>query len=568
MTDSCDVLVVGSGAGGLATAVTAAHFGCRVTVVEKHHQLGGTSAWSGGWLWIPRNPLAIEAGICEAPDAPLEYLRSEIGNRINDPRIGAFLANGPEMVGFFRDHTAMDWIDGNRMPDFHETPGAATGGRSVCAAPFDGRLLGEWAGKLRGPLPVASVWGMGVAAGQDMARFFNAKSSPRDALYAARRLGRHGLDLLRSGRGAQLVNGNALVARLLRSALDLGVTVLVDTPATGLIVRDGRVVGAQVAGRDIHATRGVVLAAGGFPHDVARIARSFDHVTEDAPHRSAAPRENTGDGLRLGESVGGAIAGDLMDPGAWAPVSVVPDGKGGAHFPHLVDRGKPGFIAVGPDGQRFANEANSYHDFMRGLFRLCPKAPHAWMIADARARSRFGIGAVKPFPFPDAAHLRSGYLVKARTIAELAAKIGVPADALQRTIRRFNTHAAEGKDPDFGRGDSAYNRVLGEPRNRPNPTLGALTKAPFYAVKLVPGSLGTFDGLRTDAQARVLGADEMPIEGLFAVGNDAASIMGGNYPSGGITLGPAMTFGYIAGLVLAGRPVTGIDDQEGSDAVL
>ena len=562
---SCDVLVIGSGAAGLSAAVTAAHFGAKVIVVEKYHQLGGTSAWSGGWLWVPRNPLAVEAGIKEDADAPLMYLKSEIGNRVSDPRIPVFLENGPEMVRFFRDHTAMEWIDGNRIPDFHDTPGAAQGGRSVSAAPYDGRQLGDWAEKLRQPLDVVSVWGLGVAAGQDMAHFFNAKRSLASALYVARRITRHIRDLTVYGRGTQLANGNALVARLVKSALDLGVDIRTSSPAETLLQNEGRVSGARINGAEIHARKGVVLAAGGFPHGRERIAKMFDHAPTGTEHHSAAPPENTGDGLTLAEHVGGAVATDLVEPGAWAPVSIVPIKDRTARFPHLVERAKPGFIAVGPDGCRFVNEANSYHDFMRACFRAYPANSHAWIIADSRAVNRFGIGAVKPLPFPKASFLKSGYLKRGRTLAELARETGLPADALERTVAHFNNATDKGKDTDFGRGATPYNRIQGEAGN----SLAPLSRAPFYAVKVLPGSLGTFAGLNTNPKAQVLNAAGVPIPGLFAVGNDAASIMGGNYPSGGITLGPAMTFGYIAGRVLAGLPVSGLEqEKERSDAVL
>lgn len=551
-----DVIVVGSGAGGLATAVTAAHLGLRVALLEKAPVLGGTTAWSGGWLWVPRNPLAVEAGIDEPLSGPMQYLAGIMGNRAGDPRISQFLALGPEAVRFFRDETAVDWVDGNRVPDFTDSPGATTGGRSVCAAPYDGRALGPWIRKLRPPLDVISLAGMGIAAGKDMTHFFQATRRPASAMYALKRMARHGRDLIRHRRAMQLVNGNALVARLLRSALDLDVAIFTDCPVSALRYSDGRVSGVTLSdGTGLSAQRAVVLATGGFPHDPETQQRLFGRDAGPA-HYSAAPRENTGDGLRLGQTVGGHIREDLVNAGAWAPVSLVPDGAGGhTHFPHLVDRAKPGIIAVHGKGTRFANEADSYHAFMRALFDCTAPgdAPECWLIADHTAQRRWGLGWAKPFPFPLHLYRRNGYLKSGRRLAALAQACDLDPSTLEATVARFNAAAAKGEDADFGRGASHYNRVQGDPENAPNPSLGPLRRGPFHAVRIVPGSLGTFAGLDADEYARVLDRDGHPITGLFAVGNDLSSIFAGHYPSGGITLGPAMTFGYIAAHTAAGR---------------
>lgn len=565
---SCDVLVLGSGAAGLSAAVVAAHFGLRVVLAEKEPVLGGTSAWSGGWLWIPYNPLARAVGIKEPDHAPLTYLQHELGNRAKDPRLAIFLQNGPEMVSFLATHGAMRWIDGNAIPDFHDTPGAAPGGRSVSARPYDGRRLGPWAARLRPPLDLVSPWGMGIAGGADMAHFFGATRHPRSALHVGKRVLRHMADLARYRRGTQLVNGNALVARLLRAALDLGVTILPDTPATELVTEDGRVTGARLmrAGQEqtLRASRGVVLATGGFAHDRDRL-RALAPEAGGADHHSAAPRGNRGDGLRLGEAAGGRVDGTLASALALAPVSRVPrpDGTVG-HFPHLIERAKPGIIAVTPAGHRFVSEADSYHDFMQALIAATPSghAPMAWLIADHPALRRWGLGWARPFPFPLGHALRSGYLRRGRSLAALARACNIPEDALAQTVARFNRQAERGVDPDFHRGESPYNRIQGDPEHGPNPSLAPLVRAPFYAVQVVAGSLGTFAGLQTDPAARVLDHTGQVIPGLFAVGNDMASVMGGFYPSGGITLGPGMTFGYIAGRALAGQPITGFPIEQ------
>ncbi|MFC3607225.1 FAD-dependent oxidoreductase [Stutzerimonas tarimensis] len=550
----CDVLVIGSGAAGLATAVTAAHHGLQVIVAEKAEVLGGTSAWSGGWMWIPRNPLAVEEGFVEEAGAAERYLCAELGRDRLDARQLAYLHHGPRMVDFFRRHTRVQFFSGSRMPDMRESPGFAPGGRSLCARPFDGRALGDWIHKLRPPLDLISLGGMGIAGGADLTHFLNATRRPRSAVHAATRLYRHGRDRLLRGRGLHLVNGNALVARLLRSALDAGVTLLTEHAAIELTRYANSVTGAwlQHHGRPLQvvARRGVVLACGGYPHDRTRLAELGQQ------HHSAAPESNSGDGLRLGEAVGAQLATDLAQPAAWVPVSLMPrrDGSTGA-FPHLMERAKPGFIAVRSDGRRFTNEADCYHDFMQDLFASTPEGeqPHAWLIAEAPAQRRYGLGAARPFPFPLRRFLRTGYLQCGATLAELAKRCGIDALQLQRTVAEFNQHALVGEDPLFGRGGSAYNRAQGEPLHGPNPSLGPLTRGPFFAVRLLPGSLGTFAGLRTDANARVIDQGNQPIAGLFAVGNDMASVMDGHYPSGGITLGPGMTFGYLAGLALAER---------------
>ncbi len=559
----CDLVVVGSGAAGLTAAVTAAYLGLDVVVLEKEPQIGGTSAWSGGWLWIPRNPLAMAAGIREDIEAPRAYLKAELGKTYDETLVSMFLEQGPRMVAFLLRETSVAFVDGNKVPDFHDTsPSAGTGGRSLCAAPFDGRVLGDRINIVKPPLDEISPLGMGIASGTDLSHFINASRSIASFLHVVRRLAKHGLNVVRHGRGLHLVNGNALIARLLKSADDLGVTILPSTPAGELIIENGRVVGVRAdatkAACEIRARRGVVLAAGGFPHDIARKSALFPHAPTGREHWSAAPDSNTGDGLRLGETAGGFVNDTLSAAGAWAPVSLVPRTDGGTgRFPHLLERAKPGLIMVRRDGRRFGNEANSYYDLMTALFSATPagELPESWMICDHAFQRRYGLGRARPRPFPIRTWLRNGYLRRGRTIAELAAACGIDAGGLGDTIARYNRDAVQGRDPEFGRGESAYNRIQGEPLQTPNPCVAPIRKGPFYAVKVVPGSLGTFAGLQTDAQARVLDRNLEAIDGLYAAGNDMSSMMGGHYPAGGITLGPAMTFGYVAAHHACGVPL-------------
>ena len=564
---ACDLLVIGSGAGGLSAAVTAAHLGLKVIVIEKEAQYGGTTAWSGGWMWIPRNPLAVEGGITESIDQPLSYLRHELGAQFDEAKAHAFLDNGPRMVGFFRAKTALQFIDGNGVPDFHgRTLDAATGGRSICAAPFDGRRLGEKIKALKPPLPETTLWGMGIASGAELRHFLNAMRLPASFWHVTKLVLRYGRDLLVHRRGMRLVNGNALVAGLAASAFEAGVDIRVNSPARRLLMADGEVTGAVVGSPEgdieIHAARGVVLACGGFPHDVARKKALLPHAPTGCEHWSAASRGNTGDGLRLGEGAGGVVAHDLVQAAALAPVSLVPRADGSfTHFPHLIERAKPGLIAVTAAGQRFTNEADSYYDFMRDLIEATPKGQPvaAWLVCDHAFIRRFGLGAVKPAPMRLGGMLNNGYLKRGSTLAELAVDCGIDAAGLEQTVQRYNQQAVQGKDTDFAKGETPYNRVQGDAATgRPNPCMAPLERGPFYAVKVVPGSLGTFAGLRVNASAQVLDGTGQPISGLYAGGNDMNSIMGGCYPSGGITLGPAMTFGFIAAHHAAGMdPATG-----------
>lgn len=554
-----DVVVVGSGAAGLATAVTAAHHGLRVAVLERADVCGGATAWSGGWMWAPGNPLARADGVREETDEFRTYLRNALGEDYEPTRVDAFLAAAPEMVRFFHERTALTFAPGAKICDIYgELPGAGTGHRSVAPAPADLRGLGgDVARLLRPQLYETSFLGMGIMAGPDLAGFLAAsRGDVRGLLHAARRVTRHLVDLATKRRGMQLVNGTALVARLVRSALDLGVEIRVSTEVTELTTENGRVTGVLASTSDgpvrFSASRGVVLAAGGFPQDEHRRRALFPRGER---HWSLAPATADGSGITLGESAGGRLRTDLASPAAWCPVSLVPyrNGRTGV-FPHIMDRAKPGSIGVLRTGRRFVNEANGYHDYVSAMIAATPEDEpvQSWQIADSRFVRRYPLGMAKPRPVPLFPYLRSGYLQRGRTIEELARKCGIDPAGLAATVAEFNTAARRGEDPAFGRGSTPFNRYGGDQAVTPNPSLAPLEKGPFYAVRVVPGSFGTFAGLATDERARVLDAQDDPVPGLHAVGCDQASVLGGHYPAGGINIGPAMTFGWITGRELAG----------------
>jgi succinate dehydrogenase/fumarate reductase flavoprotein subunit len=548
----CDVLVAGSGAGGLAAAVAARRHGLEVIVAEKEPLFGGTTARSGGWLWIPNHPMQGAIGVKDSLEEASTYLLHETGEKFDPERIDAFLGAGPRMVEWFQRETAVRFDPSATFSDYHpDAPGGKPGGRAIVASAFDGRELGPMLARLRPPLPELTVFGVMIGSGAELTHFMRWSKSLSSAAFVARRLLGHGLATLAHGRGVRLTNGNALAGRLLKSAMDAGVVLWNCSSLEGLF-REGDVVRGANLKKDgkpmqVRARKGVVLACGGFPQDAARRQRLFAH----GEHFSPAPPGNTGDGLRIAEAAGARIDESLPNAAAWVPVSQVPrpDGSLGL-FPHFIDRAKPGVIAVTRQGRRFVNEGNSYHDFVQALF--AQKETSAWLVTDHRAIRAYGLGFAKPWPLPLGPHLKSGYLLRGETIAALARKMRLDQNQLEQTLERYNSSAKSGSDPDFGKGSTAYNRFYGDPEIRPNPCVAPIVAPPFYAVKVVVGDLGTYAGIATNGHAQVLDANKRPIPGLYAAGNDALSIMGGNYPGPGITLGPAMTFGWIAGRHLAG----------------
>ena len=557
----CDVIVVGSGAAGLSAAITAKKRGLDVVVLEKEPVFGGTTALSGGVLWIPLNPHGRKQNPADTREAVRTYMMQETGSYFDAAAVDAFIDNGPKMVEFFERETEMKFVP-TMYPDYHPTvAGGVDIGRSILAAPFDIRGLGKDMPRLKPPLKTITFIGMMFnSSNADLKHFFQATKSLTSFIYVAKRLVTHIKELVLYQRGINVTSGNALAARLAKSALDLNIPILTSSPVKEIFMKNDHVTGVRAGGeggeRLITARHGVVLACGGFPHDVKRIAKAYPHLQRGGEHLSPTPTSNTGDGLNMAEAVGGKVEIRFKDAAAWMPVSYVPyaNGEFGV-FPHLLDRYKPGIIGVLKNGQRFTNESNSYHDVGADLIRACDgkKDTAMWLVCDKTTLGKYGIGFVKPAPMPIGRFLRNGYLIQGNTLAELAQNAGIDPAGLEQTVREYNIGAVHGDDPAFGRGTTTFNRYLADPENKPNPCVAPVQTGPFYAVKVIMGDLGTFDGIQTSVVGEVLKDDGSAIGGLYAVGNDRASIMGGNYPAAGITHGPNMTFGFVTGNHIADK---------------
>jgi len=543
-----DVVVVGSGAAGMTAALAAAHHGLRAVVLEKTDYFGGSTARSGGGIWAPGNEVLRKAGVRDTPEQASAYLAHVAGSPVPGALQRALLARGPEMLAFVRASTPADfaWVPG--YADYYpEAPGGLAQGRSIEPVPLDAQVLGTELARLN---PAYLPAPPGVTITQADYRWLSLGTRhPRAILTAARVSGRAARARLLKRR--MLSMGQALAAGLRAGLAAKEVPVWLGTPMTGLQVTDGRVTGVEVTrdGRPalVRAGRGVLIAAGGFERNDEMRRRYQRQPTSTEWTTGSAG--NTGDGIVAGEAAGAAL--DLMDDAWWGPTIPL---SGGPYF-CLAERSLPGCILVNGAGQRFVNESAPYVDAVHAMYDAhAPDNPHipAWLITDQRYRNRYvfaGLPPRKPLP---RRWYRAGAVFRAPALTELAEQVGVDPGGLSKTVARFNEFAEAGRDEDFRRGDSAYDRYYGDPRCRPNPNLAPLAQAPFYAVKIVPGDLGTKGGLRTDERARVLRPDGTPIAGLYAAGNASASVMGHSYAGAGATIGPAMTFGYIAALDLAG----------------
>lgn len=521
-----DVVVVGSGAAGMTAALTAARHGLSAIVVEKESVFGGSTARSGGGLWLPGN--AVLGGTDDAAT----YLAHVAGSEVPVTRQKAFLACGPEMLALVRSCTPLEfaWVPG--YPDYHpEAPGGLARGRTIEPRPLDARAAGPDLPDLAPPY-LAAPNGMAVTA-VDFRWLSLGLRHPRSISTAGRLAVVTAVDRLRRRR--RLTMGQALAAGLRAGLRASGVPVRLDTPMTDLLTDNDRVAGIRCGDVDVWARRGVVLASGGFEQN-ERMRRQFQGVGTAWTVGAAG---NTGDGIEAGQRLGAAL--DLMDEAWWGPSLPLTRGP----YFCLAERNLPGSLIVDSSGSRFVNESAPYVDAVHAMLGPPAHLP-CWLITDQSYRDRYVFAGRAPrTPLPRR-WFDAGIAHRADSIEALAGGIGVPAGELRATVERFNGFAARGRDADFGRGESAYDRYYGDPRQRPNPCLGGLRKAPFYAFSLVPGDLGTKGGLRTDERARVLRDDGAPIAGLYAAGNTSATVMGRGYAGAGATLGPAMTFGYIA----------------------
>lgn len=562
-TDGFDLVVAGSGAAGLAAAVIARSKGMRVVILEKTDLVGGTTSYSGGVVWVPNSRQNIESGLADSVEQAEAYLDSIIATTHERDARHTYLERGAEALAYLESVTGpLFYVRESNSPDyFPEAKGASRKGRAMTPLNCDGRKLGARFRDIRPPLPELSLFGRQMLELKDVYHLLNARRSPRSAFHALRLILRDLHDRLfhaSYGRGTRLTNGNALVANLYQSVLAQNIPVLRNAPLVDLVRDDGRIVGVVVeqegVRKAITARCGVILATGGFGWD----QRLREEFMGDVPFGfSATSPDSGGDGIAVAMANGAKLDTDNIEGAFWTPVSLAKRRDGSiARFPHLMaDRAKPGLIAVNKDGRRFYNEAENYHDFVRamiGRLRNEHQQP-VHLVCDADFLRKYAFGAVPPLSSERRRAVRSGYLVEAATLHELAAHIGVDATTLQETVARVNRDAAQGVDTEFGKGSSAYNRYLGDAMHAPNPCFGPIAKAPFYAIRVHAGDIGTTYGLAADEHSRVLGKNGAPIAGLYACGNDRNSVMAGYYPSGGITIGPALTFAYLAVMDAATR---------------
>jgi succinate dehydrogenase/fumarate reductase flavoprotein subunit len=551
-----DVLVFGAGMGGMTAALVASLESLDVLLCEKTDQVGGTTSTSAGTVWIPGSSQAVRDGVPDSLDDARRFLDAEIGPRALEVR-EAYLAAGPAALDYLQARSEVKFTAPPMHPDYHSNqPGRALAGRALAALPFDGRLLAKDFSRIRPPIAPFMVLGGMMVGKADLPILLKPFASWCSVMSAAKLLLRHAGDRLRHKRGTRLVMGNALVARLYYSLKQRSVPIAFDARLVALVRGKGRVEGAVVDIGEkrltIGARRGVILATGGFAPNEQLRAEFMGGLPVSHSNAFAGA---SGDGFSAARAIGAAVDDKHTSPAFWFPSSLHKD----TVYPHiLLDRAKPGLIAVNKDGRRFVNESDSYHDFVEGMLRANAASPSvpAWLICDRAFIRDYGLGLLHPGAGRREIerYVADGYLMRADTLAALGDRIGVDAKNLETTVAQHNRYTVTGVDEAFGKGGTEYNQFNGDPANTPNPCLRPITQAPFFAVAVYPSTMGTCVGLSTDGDARVLDDNGAAIEGLYACGNDMASLFRGVYVGPGITLGPALVFGWRAVMHLAKSP--------------
>ena len=543
-----DILVVGSGGGGMVAALAASHLGSKALIIEKGFVYGGSTAMSGGAMWVPNNYLMKQEGLSDSPEEGLAYLKSITGGKAPEDRLRVYVDTAPEVVKWLEEHSRARYRVVHGSSDFYpDAKGAKPGGgRTIEPVPFNGRNLGKMRGEMRGLHPQVLVFGRIMVSLYDAHVLLDSSMRGRKAAF--KNIGLYMLNPMRtfSKTDTRLNMGNAAIGRLRLSLAERDVPLWLNTSAKRLIVEGGRVIGVE-AERDgkpirIKADKAVILAAGDYPRN-KEMREKYNRKPISTKWTVACP-ENTGDAISMGIEAGAALGS--MEEAWWIPTSLVP----GAELPMmiLVERCLPGSMVVNGKGKRFTNEAGPFTDIVKAQYAdhgVTGCSIPAILIVDKRFRGRYPLSPMIPGYTPKK-YIENGYVKAGNTIEELAGKCGIDAQGLMAEVKRHNEFALAGKDLDYHKGESPADRYFGDPSVKPNPCLGAIDKPPYYAIELWPGDIGTNGGLRTDAGARVLRENGTPIDGLYAVGNCADAVTGNSYPGAGATIGISMVFGYIA----------------------
>ncbi|MGR5238710.1 FAD-dependent oxidoreductase [Vibrio alfacsensis] len=550
-----DVVVVGSGAGAMSTAIVAADKGLSVVMIEKTDQYGGTSALSGGGIWIPNNDHFHAKGGGDSRELALKYLQASTQGEVDIKKLDAYLDNAPQMIRYLEKHTPVRYAVAEKYPDYYpHLAGSLPGGRTLDPELFDTSRLGDEIDNMRKASRSTLLMGKIAWTARDAHKAMARERGWR--LLLLRRMMRYQFDFRqrKKGKRDRLAGlGSSLIASLRKGMQDRNIPLLLNTDFEDLIVEHGRVTGIQAkqSGQPttLWANKGVVLASGGFEQN--QKLREKYLATPTQKSWSATPKDaNSGAALEAGIRHGAAT--DLLDWCWWSPTFSVPREKESRGV--FAERAFPGAIVVNGLGKRFYNEAAPYLEFGHAMYQnnqeTNGKTIPAWVIFDAKFRFNYAMGPLMPGQIMPDSRLPKDWnedlYWKADTLDELATLIGIDADGLKDTVTRMNEFSQTGVDSDFGRGGNVFDRYYGDLNVKPNPCLAPIDKGPYYAMKLQAGDIGTKGGLVTDEKARVVREDQTHIEGLYAIGNCSASVMGKSYPGAGSTLGPAMTFGYIA----------------------